>query len=173
MSPEVLLITEAPLGVSKRESTAVGQMPGQDGVLPVGPSGGCVFWEPEHFRESKSWVNKLANSQFHDPAGPCVPSPTQPLSYSQKCDSGFPVILGQGAGGGGGLLGEGRGTNKLNRGNTPAQVPWEMCPCQLPRRNRRHTQAPLSLRHHGQNPKPSGLEGTQRGAAPALLPETS
>ena len=51
---------------------------------------GCLlFWEPEHFREGKSWGNKLASCWSHDPAGPCVPSPTQLLSYRRKDDSGF------------------------------------------------------------------------------------
>lgn len=129
----MLLITEASLEVSRREFTAVGQVPGQDGVLPVSPLGGCVFWEPEPFRESKSWVNKLASCWFHGPAGPCVPSPTQPLSYSQKGDSGFLLISGGWEKEEALTAGPGQHPCPGSLGNVPLPTSW---------RDRRHTLNP-------------------------------
>lgn len=139
----MLLITEASLEVSRREFTAVGQVPGQDGVLPVSPLGGCVFWEPEPFRESKSWVNKLASCWFHGPAGPCVPSPTQPLSYGQKGDSGFLLISGGWEKEEALAARPGQHPCPGSLGNVPLPTSWT---------DRRH-------------PKPSGLEGrdSERG----------
>lgn len=106
-----------------------------------------MSWEPEHFREGKSWGNKLASCRFHDPAGPCVPSPTQPLSYRRKGDSGFPVI-------------SGGWEEEAALTAAPGQHP---CPGALARvpMPTSWRKAPLSLRHHGQNPKPSGLEGNE------------
>lgn len=73
-----MLLGSEPRGAADHRGTLGGEQEGVHCSWTSARSGwGASCWPlrrlcvlgAEHFRESKSWVNKLASCQFHDPAG--------------------------------------------------------------------------------------------------------